>query len=170
MKYSTSFRNGILKKVLSPENRSVYAVAKEAEISAITINSWLAKLDRKGLRCAYIKSYRAGRHTLHTSIDDSSPGNLHEWRKQVKRLYYGSLALHAAGHGMNHRIRRSHRLGHLLGEEHDLHLMQNLAADSRETAVVKKIRARRESLRKKIFRIGRKLYDCKPGKLDRRLR
>ena len=44
MKYSTSFRNGILKKVLPPENRSVYAVAKEAGISAITINSWLAKL------------------------------------------------------------------------------------------------------------------------------
>ena len=44
MKYSTSFRNGILKKVLPPENRSVYAGAKEAGISAITINGWLAKI------------------------------------------------------------------------------------------------------------------------------
>lgn len=44
MKYSKSFRNSILKKVLPPENRSVYSVAKEAGIAAITINSWLAHL------------------------------------------------------------------------------------------------------------------------------
>lgn len=44
MKYSKSFRNAILKKVLPPENRSVYSVAKEAGIAAITINSWLANL------------------------------------------------------------------------------------------------------------------------------
>lgn len=44
MKYSKSFRNAILRKVLPPENRSVYSVAKEAGIAPITINSWLAKL------------------------------------------------------------------------------------------------------------------------------
>lgn len=44
MKYSMSFRNAILKKVLPPENRSVYSVAKESGIAVITINSWLAKL------------------------------------------------------------------------------------------------------------------------------
>jgi transposase len=44
MKYSKSFRNAILKKVLPPESRSVYAVAKEAGIAGVTINSWLAKL------------------------------------------------------------------------------------------------------------------------------
>ena len=44
MKYSKRFRNAILRKVLPPENRSVYSVAKEAGIAPITINSWLAKL------------------------------------------------------------------------------------------------------------------------------
>jgi transposase len=44
MKYSKSFRNSILRKVLPPENRSVYSVAKEAGIAPITINSWLASL------------------------------------------------------------------------------------------------------------------------------
>jgi len=44
MKYSKSFRNAILKKVLPPENRSVYSVAKETGIAVITINSWLAHL------------------------------------------------------------------------------------------------------------------------------
>ena len=44
MKYSKSFRNAILKKVLPPESRSVYSVAKEAGIAVITINSWLANV------------------------------------------------------------------------------------------------------------------------------
>ena len=44
MKYTKSFRNSILKKVLPPENRSIYSVAKEAGIAPITINSWLANL------------------------------------------------------------------------------------------------------------------------------
>ncbi len=44
MKYSKSFRNAILKKVLPPENRTVYSVAKETGIAVITINTWLANL------------------------------------------------------------------------------------------------------------------------------
>jgi transposase len=44
MKYSEGFRNSVLRKVLPPENRSVYSVAKEMGISPITIQSWLSKL------------------------------------------------------------------------------------------------------------------------------
>jgi len=44
MKYSVGFRNSVLRKVLPPENRSVYQVAKEVGISAITIQSWLSRL------------------------------------------------------------------------------------------------------------------------------
>lgn len=44
MKYSMGFRNSVLRKVLPPENRSVYQVAKEVGISAITIQSWLSRL------------------------------------------------------------------------------------------------------------------------------
>lgn len=44
MRYSLAFRNGVLRKVLPPENRSVYQVAREAGISAITIHSWMNKL------------------------------------------------------------------------------------------------------------------------------
>ena len=43
MKYSTAFRNNILKKVLPPENRSVIEVSKEHGISAQTIYAWLKR-------------------------------------------------------------------------------------------------------------------------------
>lgn len=44
MKYSEGFRNSVLKKVLPPSNQSVYSVAKEVGVSAITIHNWLSKL------------------------------------------------------------------------------------------------------------------------------
>lgn len=44
MKYTKTFRDSILRKVLPPENRSVSSVAKEMGVAVVTINSWLAKL------------------------------------------------------------------------------------------------------------------------------
>ena len=44
MKYTTSFRNSVLKKILPPSNRSVTSISKETEVAVITINNWLAKL------------------------------------------------------------------------------------------------------------------------------
>ena len=69
MKYSTSFRNGILKKVLPPENRSVYAVAKEAGISAITINSWLAKLKDGKLKLEQDEENRSSMRNTREKLD-----------------------------------------------------------------------------------------------------
>ncbi len=53
MKYSAGFRNAILRKVLPPNSQSVYAVAKEAGISAITFHSWLSKLKDGSLDLHY---------------------------------------------------------------------------------------------------------------------
>ena len=44
MKYTKTFRDSILRKVLSPENRSISSVSKEMGVAVVTINSWLAKL------------------------------------------------------------------------------------------------------------------------------
>lgn len=45
MKYSTAFRNSILKKVLPPENRNIAEVAREAGLSAWTIHNWMKRLE-----------------------------------------------------------------------------------------------------------------------------
>ena len=44
MKYSIGFRNGVLKKVLPPENRSVKEIAHENGISEQTIRNWMSQL------------------------------------------------------------------------------------------------------------------------------
>jgi transposase-like protein len=49
MKYSTGFRNSVLKKVLPPENRSISEVSKETGISEQTIRNWIIKLENDNL-------------------------------------------------------------------------------------------------------------------------
>ena len=49
MKYSTGFRNTILKKVLPPENRSIAEVSKETGVSDQTIRNWLFRLKNDNL-------------------------------------------------------------------------------------------------------------------------
>ena len=44
MKYSTGFRNNVLKKVLPPENRAIVEVSKETGVSEQTIRNWKFKL------------------------------------------------------------------------------------------------------------------------------
>jgi len=49
MKYSTGFRNSVIKKVLPPENRSILEVSKETGVSEQTIRNWLFKLKNDNL-------------------------------------------------------------------------------------------------------------------------
>ena len=49
MKYSTGFRNTVIKKVLPPENRSIAEVSKETGVSDQTIRNWLFKLKNDNL-------------------------------------------------------------------------------------------------------------------------
>jgi transposase len=44
MRYSKGFRNGVLRKVLPPESRSVSSVAREVGISPVTLQSWLNRV------------------------------------------------------------------------------------------------------------------------------
>ena len=44
MKYTTSFRNSVLKKILPLSNRSVTSVSKETGVAVVTINNWLARV------------------------------------------------------------------------------------------------------------------------------
>ena len=59
MKYSIGFRNGVLKKVLPPESRSLKDVAIENGISEQTIRNWM-QMARNG--------------TLAVATGESAPG------------------------------------------------------------------------------------------------
>jgi len=100
MKYSEGFRNSVLRKVLPAENRSVYAVAKETGISAITIQSWIAKLkdgtlcfDRKGSEPTSSKRGAAEKLKLLLEKQKVADAERGEWLRQ-HGLHSEHLALY----------------------------------------------------------------------------
>ena len=44
MKYTTTFKKAVLRKVLPPENRSVHLVSKEMGVGEITIHRWINQI------------------------------------------------------------------------------------------------------------------------------
>ena len=44
MKYTTTFKKAVLRKVLPPENRSVHSVAVELGVGEMTIHRWLSQV------------------------------------------------------------------------------------------------------------------------------
>jgi CHAD domain-containing protein len=86
----------------------------------------LSQLTWEMLGDAYAKSYKASRKAWREAEDEPSAENLHEWRKKVKRLYYQSTGLER---WLQHpkRLRRTRKLGSLLGDCHDLDVFNDSA-------------------------------------------
>ncbi len=107
---------------------------------------------------------------------------LHTWRKRVKELRYAAETLDRGGKSFRSTrrlARRADRLGELLGEEHDLALLEGRVRErSRQFAgergtrkqLLKLIARRRKSLRKGALREGERLYRRRPKQFVRRLK
>jgi CHAD domain-containing protein len=111
---------------------------------------------------------------------------LHTWRKRVKELRYATETLDRGGKGaggsskdVRRVARRADRLGEMLGEEHDLALLEARVRErSRLFAGERKVRkrllasiaARRRKLRKRALREGERLYRRPPRRFVRRLK
>ncbi len=107
---------------------------------------------------------------------------LHVWRKRVKELRYAVETLDRGGKAyrpVRRVARRADRLGEMLGEEHDLALLEARVRErSRAFAGERKVRkrllaliaARRRKLRKRALREGERLYRRPPRRFVRRLK
>ena len=107
---------------------------------------------------------------------------LHAWRKRVKELRYVAETLDRGGKSykpVRRVARRADRLGEMLGEEHDLALLEARVRErSRQFAGERKVRkrllaliaSRRRKLRKRALREGERLYRRPPRRFVRRLK
>ncbi|HEV3321901.1 MAG TPA: CHAD domain-containing protein [Solirubrobacteraceae bacterium] len=126
--------------------------------------------------------YAQGRRRMRTARRRHSVEALHVWRKRVKELRYAAETLDRGGksHKPVRRVaRRADRLGEMLGEEHDLALLEARVRErSRGFAGERKVRkrllrliaARRRKLRKRALREGERLYRRPPRRFVRRLK
>jgi hypothetical protein len=116
------------------------------------------------------------------AIAGQSVTALHVWRKRVKELRYATETLDRGGKRCKpvRRIaRRADRLGEMLGEEHDLALLEARVRERRRQfagerktrkRLLKLIAARRRRLRKRALREGQRLYSRRPRQFVRRVK
>ena len=87
MKYSTGFKNNVLKKVLPPENRPIADVCKETGVSGQTIRNWLKLLKNDNLNASdgeISPEYRHPSEKMTLLLEGRSidPEKLGEWLRK----------------------------------------------------------------------------------------
>lgn len=120
------------------------------------------------------RSYTRGRALLQLAGRQPSPENLHDWRKQVKDLWF-HLQLLCPDWPAETRALAStlESLGEKLGEEHDLFLLMQFGAEQRVATEAdglnRLIEKRRERLRADALMLGVAAFAAPPAVLCRRL-
>ena len=109
-------------------------------------------------------SYRRAQQTLATARQESSPENLHEWRKRVKDLWYDLRLLSClAPQELRPVADQLEQLGEFLGEDHDLVMLEEFVrAGTFSAAEIKGlqalIRPRHHELRSNAMSLGNRLF------------
>lgn len=121
----------------------------------------IGNLAAEDILMRHARCYRRGRRLMKQIAETADEASLHRWRHRVKDLYFQSLALNHLP-GARKRIKRSRRLGALLGRDHDLaELAQEPAFRSRRGPWPEIIHERREDLRKRFLALAQKLYSAR---------
>ena len=122
------------------------------------------------------ESYRRGREACRLAGNQPSPENFHDWRKHVKDLWHYFCLLYPAWPAEARAYTDGlELLGGHLGEDHDLFLLQQFAAEhctgraGEVVALNRLIESRQKQLRAAALKLGSRLYAEAPTVICRRL-
>jgi CHAD domain-containing protein len=119
-------------------------------------------------------SYRQGRRAMKRTQAKPSAGNVHEWRKRAKDLWYQLRIVQGAWPELlGETAEQAHELTDLLGDHHDLAVLEEDLASRREVGKRKAFKALIEERQRELvacaLKIGWRLYAEKPKAFSRRL-
>jgi CHAD domain-containing protein len=161
------------------EGAAVAEVLRELRRARERVPDW--HVEREGLDAlapGFRRIYRRGRRAYRTARQEPGTENLHELRKRAKYLWYAAQIVRPAAPKKMKRIaRRAHELSNLIGEDHDLALLAERAAERRdrfpdETAaddLDKLVERRRADLQGDAMDLAKRLFRKKPRKVVRPL-
>jgi CHAD domain-containing protein len=126
------------------------------------------KCDDDTLRAGSVTAYARGHAAFATARRETTPENLHDWRKRVKDLWYHQRLLRDAWPAVfGAQADEADVLAKLLGDDHDLAELAVVLPD--EPEVLAAIAVRRGEIQAEAWRVGRRLYAEKPKAFGRRL-
>ena len=172
-----------LKKVEAgeePLDERLRATAAELRDGRSRVETWTFEADgfdaiEKGLK----KTYRRGRNAMADAYDDPSSASFHEWRKRVKyHWYHMRLLRNMRRKGLKGRCREARELGTLLGDHHNLCVLEDTIlsepksfGDKRTVdAFLVHLATHRRELEKAAKPLGKKLFAEKPKHFIKRFR
>jgi CHAD domain-containing protein len=180
-------RVGELRKQLEAEHEREAAIASERVPEAIEaieagrerISEWALEGDAWGLvEVGLLRAYRRGRNRYRDAAVEPSVGNLHDWRKRVKDLWYGLRILGPAWPDVVEPLAdEAHELSDLLGDDHDLAVLAAAARERRDAfgdesgreALLGAIGRLRSELQRDARSLGARVYADSPKAFVRRL-
>ena len=153
-------------------------IAEKLKAAEQRVDAWSIDGDLQILFHGFLKQYRKARRNMNAVREDRTTEGLHHWRKQVK--YHAShchLLERVAPRKLRQRIKASHDLGVLLGEDHDLAMLSQIVAenptlkldDNTTKLLAAAIHQKRQTLQKRSFKLGRKLFNSTAAELAKRL-
>jgi CHAD domain-containing protein len=157
---------------------AVAGVLGELHRARARVGDW--RLEREGadaLAPGFKRIYRRGRRAYRSARREPSSENLHELRKRAKDLWYAAQIVRGPAPKMKRIARRARKLSNLIGEDHDLALLAQRAAERRDrlpnaTAageLAALVERRRGELQRKALKRARRLFRKKPRKIVRPL-
>ena len=129
---------------------------------------WRAKRPGRSAADGVRRVYREGRRRLRSCELGGPATPWHEWRKSVKHHGYHANFLKKLHPAADAYAKPWSRLGKLLGDEHDLSILEErlvettLSEESLATLALRATRERRAVLRKKATKLGERLYQPSP--------
>ena len=135
----------------------------------------LASLDWSSVVLGAARSYRRARRAYRAADGTRTTERLHEWRKQVKYLWYQLELLDPSATRLRRMTKRAHALSDKLGDDHDLAVLTTtLARYGSELGALppmleRRIAKRRASLQKRAFELGEPAFALPPARFARKI-
>ena len=157
---------------------AVRDVVEELRAARARTASWpIARDDLDALAPGLRRIYRRGRKSLRAVHEQPGDEAMHELRKRAKDLWHASQILGPAAPKKTKRMaKRAHKLSDLIGEEHDLTVLQQTAerhsehlSEAERVALEELIERRRTGLRRRALPRAERLYRRKPRAAVRRV-
>ena len=158
--------------------RLVNQVVEQLRQAAGRIDEWAsAARDDRLIAAGFAESYRRARNALRAALADPTAENLHEWRKQIKYHRYQLRLFQDAWPALlQAHYDELKRLSDLLGDDHDLVVLQTAVDGGQATDLDKEaiaelhrcIERRRCELQANAIPLGRLLFAEKPKQITRR--
>lgn len=154
------------------------ATAAASELDAVRerLADWRVSRDGwRAIEAGIDRAYTRGRQAYARAERTRSAETLHDWRKRAKDLWYHSqLLAEVGGPVLRGQAKDAHALADLLGDDHDLAVLDGVLAGGLPAPVdvdgVRELIAhRRKELQTQAFRLGRRVYAEKPKAFRRRM-